>query len=91
MSRWIVLGLPVSTDEGVRTLAEFDGSPEEAEQALLQAANTFEHDLWKVRRREVFRCSDRSYFIRIHGRVNTRSFVIQLAELVHDSATRPTT
>ncbi|MFF6772005.1 hypothetical protein ACFY8W_00370 [Streptomyces sp. NPDC012637] len=87
MSRWIVLGLPVSTDEGVRTLAEFDGSPEEAE----QAANTFECDLWKVRRREVFRCSDRSHFIRVHGRVNTRSFLIQLAELVHDSATRPTT
>ncbi|WP_409235634.1 hypothetical protein [Streptomyces sp. PA5.6] len=85
MSRWIVLGLPVSTDEGVMTLEELEGSPEDAERALLRAANTFEHGLWKVLRREVFQCSDRSYFIRIHGRMNTHSFLIQLAELIHDS------
>ena len=90
MSRWIVLGLPVSTDEGVRTLAELDGSPEEAEQALRQAANTYEHDLRKVLRREVFQCSDRSLFLRIHGRIHTHSFLIQLAELIHDSDTPPT-
>lgn len=90
MSRWIVLGIPVSTEEGVLTLAELEGSQEEAQQAMLQAANTYEHDLWKVRRREIYRCSDRSYFIRIHGRIHTYGFLIQLAELIHDSDKQPT-
>ncbi|WP_328884168.1 hypothetical protein [Streptomyces sp. NBC_00299] len=68
-----------------RTVAEFEGSAEEAEAALLQAAHTYEHTLWKVRRREIFKCSSRSYFIRLQNRLATYVFLIQLAELVHDS------
>ncbi|MFJ6484832.1 MULTISPECIES: hypothetical protein [unclassified Streptomyces] len=90
MSRWIVLAIPVDgvseVDRNARTLTEFHGSAEEAKTALLQAANTYEHKLWKVRRRETFKCSSQSYFVRIHGRMTTYSFLIQLAELVHDTA-----
>ncbi|MFH8621041.1 hypothetical protein ACH4A8_03900 [Streptomyces vietnamensis] len=90
MSRWIVLAIPVDgvneTDRDARTLREFDGSVEEAESSLLEAANAYEHTIWKVRRREIFKCSSQSYFIRIHGRMATYGFLIQLAELVHDTA-----
>ncbi|MFF3091860.1 hypothetical protein ACFVRB_43555 [Streptomyces nojiriensis] len=89
MSRWIVLAIPVDgvseSDRNAQTLTEFDGSAEEAETALLQAANAYEHKLWKVRRREIFKCSSQSYFVRIHGRMATYSFLVQLAELVHDT------
>lgn len=89
MPRWIVLAVPVSgvaeSDRGGRIVTEFEGSTEEAEAALLQAAHTYEHSLWKVRRREVFTCSSRSYFIRLQNRLATYGFLIQLAELVHDS------
>jgi hypothetical protein len=47
-----------------RTIAEFERSAEEVEAALLQAAHTYQHGLWKVRCREAFKCSRRSYFIR---------------------------
>lgn len=93
MPRWIVLAVPVDgvaeTDRDARTVAEFEGSTEEAETALVRAANTFEHSIWKVRRREIFKCSSRSYFIRIKGRLATYGFLIQLAELVHDSDVKP--
>ncbi|MFD7495985.1 hypothetical protein ACFV8T_26945 [Streptomyces sp. NPDC059832] len=72
-----------------RTVAEFEGSTEEAETALVQAATTYEHSHWKVRRREIFKYSSRSYFIRIQGRLATYGFLIQLAELVHDSDAKP--
>ncbi|MFE6131305.1 hypothetical protein ACFQ6Q_24060 [Streptomyces sp. NPDC056437] len=71
-----------------RIVTEFEGSEEEAEAALLRAAHTYEHGLWKVRRREIFKCSSRSYFIRLQSRLATYGFLIQLAELVHDSDTK---
>ncbi|MGW6396126.1 hypothetical protein ACWFR1_37785 [Streptomyces sp. NPDC055103] len=66
-------------------MAELDGSAEQAEAALLQAANTFAYDLWKVRRREVFKCSSRSYYVRVEGRMNAYGFILQLGEQVQDS------
>lgn len=93
MSRWIVLAIPVDgvaeTDRDAQTVAEFEGNAEEAEAALLRAANTYAHRLWAVRRREVFKCSDRSYFLRVQGRLATYGFLVQLAELVHDSDADP--
>ncbi|WP_432074548.1 hypothetical protein [Streptomyces wuyuanensis] len=94
MPRWIVLAVPVDgvgeADRDARTVAEFEGSAEEAESALVRAASTYEHSLWSVRRREIFQCSSRSYFIRIQGRLSTFGVFIQLAELVHDSEAKPT-
>ncbi|MFF7145332.1 MULTISPECIES: hypothetical protein [Streptomyces] len=72
-----------------RTIAEFEGSAEEAEAALRYAVNTYEDSLWKVRRREIFTCSSRSYFLRIQGRLAKCGFLIQLAELVYDSDAKP--
>lgn len=92
MPQWIVLAVPVSGVSDAardgRTVAEFEGSTEEAEAALLQAAHTYEHGLWKVRRREIFKCSSRSYFIRLQNRLAAYGLLIQLAELVHDSDTK---
>ncbi|MFD3492363.1 hypothetical protein ACFWWB_17630 [Streptomyces sp. NPDC058690] len=62
---------------------------EEAETALVHAATTYEHSRWKARRREIFKCSSRSYFIRLQGRLGAYGFLIQLAELVHDSDAKP--
>ncbi|KPI06613.1 hypothetical protein OV450_3725 [Actinobacteria bacterium OV450] len=90
MSRWTVLAIPVDgvseMDRNARTLATFDGSADEAESALLELASTYEHKLWKVNRREIFKCSSWSYFLRIHGRMATYGLLLQLAELVHDTA-----
>ncbi|MGW5169856.1 hypothetical protein ACWEQU_13370 [Streptomyces nodosus] len=76
-------------DRAARTVAEFEGSVEEAEAALRYAVNTYEDSLWKVRRREIFACSSRSYFLRIQGRLAKYGFLFQLAELVHDSDAKP--
>ncbi|WP_225804302.1 hypothetical protein [Streptomyces sp. NK15101] len=73
-------------DRETRTLAEFDGGAEEAESTLLEAASTYEHKLWKVTRREIFKCFSRSSFLRVHGRMATYGVLLQLAELVHDTA-----
>ncbi|GGQ32985.1 hypothetical protein [Streptomyces roseolilacinus] len=89
MSRWIVLAVPVDgvaeASRDARTVVELEGSPEEATAALIQTVNTYEHSIRKVRRRGIFKCSDRSYFLRLRGRIATYGFLIQLAELVHDS------
>ncbi|MGY1499471.1 hypothetical protein ACW4TU_23285 [Streptomyces sp. QTS52] len=89
MPRWTVLVIPVGgvaeADGDARTVAELEGSSEEAETALLEAAKTYGHSRRKVRRREIFKPSSRSYFIRIQGRTATHSLLVQLAELVHDS------
>jgi hypothetical protein len=93
MSRWIVLAIPVDgvaeADRDAQTVAEWEGGPDEAAAALAQVASTFQGRLRKVRRREVFQCSERSYFVRLQGRLATYGFLIQLAELVHDSAASP--
>lgn len=89
MSRWIVLVSPL---QGVSTMncntkivREVDGTEEEAREALLTAANTYSDSIMKLRRREVFRVSERSYFIRIQNRMNKYAYMVQLAELVSDS------
>ncbi|MGW8884573.1 hypothetical protein [Streptomyces sp. NPDC055749] len=90
-----MLAVPVEgvadSDRDARTIAELEGSPDEAAAALMRAVHTYEHSRWKARRREIFKCSDRSYFLRLRGRMSTYGFFIQLAELVHDSDAPPVT
>ncbi|MFG1663914.1 hypothetical protein [Streptomyces sp. Y7] len=50
-----------------------------------KSVDTYDHDVTKVKRREVFRCSDRSYFVRVSGRLSEFEFFFQLAELVADT------
>ncbi|MDG9702909.1 hypothetical protein [Streptomyces sp. DH37] len=94
MPRWIVLAVPVDgvaeADRDAQTVAEWESGPEEAAEALARMASTFQGRLRKVRRREVFRCSERSYFVRLQGCLATYGFLLQPAELVHDSAASPT-
>ncbi|MET7290287.1 hypothetical protein [Streptomyces sp. NPDC005573] len=93
MNRWIVLALPVGGvsegDDDARTLVEIQGTAEEAQAALTHAVNTLDGRVRRARRREIFRCSDRSYFVRLHFRTVTQEFLVQLGELVHDSASLP--
>lgn len=93
MNRWIVLAVPVAgvgeADDDARTVAELEGTPEEAMAALIQAVNTLDGRVRRARRREIFQCSDRSYFVRLHFRTMTQGFLVQLAELVYDSAPLP--
>jgi hypothetical protein len=89
MARWIVLvtataGYPAEAS-GVRPLAEFEGSAEKAMTDFAEIVNTYDRDVRKVTRREVFRNSDRSYFVRVKGRVREFEYLFQLAELVADT------
>ncbi|WP_214498513.1 hypothetical protein, partial [Streptomyces virginiae] len=89
MSRWIVLVTPVggvaAEASSVRTLAEFEGSAEEAMARFAKEVNSYDLDVTKVKRREVFKCSDRSYFVRVNGRLLQFEYFFQLAELVADT------
>jgi hypothetical protein len=69
----------------VRTLAEFEGSAQEAMTEFAKRVNTYDVDVTKVKRREVFRCSDRACFVRVHGRLSRFEYFFQLAELVADT------
>ncbi|MFG1810433.1 hypothetical protein [Streptomyces sp. NPDC049040] len=89
MARWIVLltqtaGYPAEAS-GVHPLAEFEGSAEEAAAGFAEMVSTYDHDVRKVTRREVFKCSDRSYFVRVKGRIREFEYLFQLAELVADT------
>ncbi|NEC93529.1 hypothetical protein G3I71_49175 [Streptomyces sp. SID12501] len=89
MSRWIVLVSPVggSPAESYRVAIheELAGSPEDVEAAFLRILNTYEGEAWKVKRREIFKCSERSYVVRVHGRFSRFEYLFQLAELVSDT------
>ncbi|WP_327169486.1 hypothetical protein [Streptomyces subrutilus] len=90
MSRWIVLATPLSgmsdTARDTKVLRELTGTAEEAAHTLLEQAHTFDGRVWKVSRREVFRHTDRSVYLRLTGRFSTFGYLLQLAELVSDSA-----
>ncbi|MFF9011351.1 hypothetical protein ACF09C_00010 [Streptomyces sp. NPDC014870] len=54
--------------------------------AFLEVVNTYEGRAWKVKRREIFKCAERSCVVRVHGRGSQFEFLFQLAELVADTA-----
>ncbi|MFD9518107.1 hypothetical protein [Streptomyces sp. NPDC059979] len=89
MPRWIVLVSPVggapAESYRVAVLEELTGSPEEVMAAFLRNLDTYEGAVWKVKRREIFKCSERSYVVRVHGRFSRSEYLFQLAELVSDT------
>lgn len=89
MARWIVLVSPVdgvpAEARNTDVLRELSGTEEEAMNMLLDEVNTYTGSFGRVRRRQVFRCSERSYFVRLQGRMFTYGYSVQLAELVADS------
>ncbi|MFK0256442.1 hypothetical protein [Streptomyces sp. NPDC090445] len=93
--RWIITAEKLAEyhgDDGgqVETLSEFEGTREEAERALEQAACTMAVGTFlQERRRLVYRQLDGSYLVRCTGRMggwHTR--VVRAAHLVRDSAAK---
>lgn len=91
--RWIITAERLAEHHGddggqVETLSEFEGTREEAERALEQAARTMVVGTFlQERRRLVYRQVDGSYLVRCTGRMggwHTR--VVRAAHLVWDSA-----
>ncbi len=89
MAQWIILVSPtmgVSVEaHNTAVLEEVTGTEVDATDALLAQTRTYSGSIRKVVRREVFKCSDRSYFVRLHGRMLTYGYLVQLAELISDS------
>ncbi|MEW2414760.1 hypothetical protein AB0953_13665 [Streptomyces sp. NPDC046866] len=90
--RWIITAERVSersAEEGgfLEVVSEFDGSREEAERAVEQAARTLAvGTFFQERRRLVYRQDDGSYLVRCTGRMGGRhARVLRLGRLVWDS------
>ncbi|MFD0265042.1 hypothetical protein ACFVGY_00390 [Streptomyces sp. NPDC127106] len=90
--RWIITAEKLAEyqgDEGgqLETLSAFEGTREEAERALEQAARTMTVGTFlQERRRLVYRQLDGSYLVRCTGRMGGRhSRVVRAAHLVWDS------
>ncbi|MFJ8044086.1 hypothetical protein ACIRBX_26650 [Kitasatospora sp. NPDC096147] len=89
MARWTVFACPVhrgiGESIGFEEKGEFEGTEEEALAWFAERAGGYTADRKKVRRREVFKSSDRSYFVRLHGRFMTTLHVLRLTERISDT------
>ncbi|MEU2392325.1 hypothetical protein [Streptomyces sp. NPDC007369] len=90
--RWIITAEKLAEHHGddggqLETIGEFEGTREEAERALEQAARTLAVGTFlQERRRLVYRQLDGSYLVRCTGRMGGRhSRVVRAAHLVWDS------
>ncbi|MFJ4468082.1 hypothetical protein ACIP2X_11490 [Streptomyces sp. NPDC089424] len=90
MALWLITAETLDTDHATRTVARFDGTREEAEAALRDAAITGEPEfaLRRTVRREIFRYGDGAYYVCLYGRSDQprHQLVFRLAELVLDTA-----
>ncbi|MEU6867531.1 hypothetical protein ABZ924_30565 [Streptomyces sp. NPDC046876] len=93
--RWIITAERVSernSEDGgfLEAVSEFDGTREEAERAMEEAARTIVvGTFFQERRRLVYRQDDGSYLVRCTGRMGGRhTRVLRLGRLVWDSAAK---
>ncbi|MGW1541938.1 hypothetical protein ACWCPM_17190 [Streptomyces sp. NPDC002309] len=90
MAQWVITVDPVDSDHGTKTVARFQGTREEAEAALYNAASTGEPEFAVLRtlRREIFRYGDGAYYVCLYRRSDQprHQLVFRLAELVLDTA-----
>ncbi|MFG2291906.1 hypothetical protein [Streptomyces sp. NPDC048603] len=93
--RWIITAEKVSERGGedggsVGTVRDFEGTREEAERALEEAARTFPMGVFfQERRRLVYRQLDGSYLVRCTGSLGGRhTRVLRAARLVWDSGAK---
>ncbi|MGW5367977.1 hypothetical protein ACWER6_11985 [Streptomyces sp. NPDC004009] len=90
MSRWVVLQVEGQA-EALRYTArrEVEGTEAYALAVLRQVVNTFGQAVTESgrrrQRRQVFRVSERSYFVRVHNRMSVEESHLTLAELVADT------
>lgn len=93
--RWIITAERVSernSEDGgfLEAVSEFDGTREEADRAMEEAARTIVvGTFFQERRRLVYRQDDGSYLVRCTGRMGGRQTrVLRLGRLVWDSAAK---
>ncbi|MEU9157994.1 hypothetical protein AB0D59_47590 [Streptomyces sp. NPDC048417] len=90
MSRWIILASPVdgypAETYRVAIIEELEGSDVEAREILSSRINTYDGRISKVKRREVYKISEHSYILRIHGRMSSDAYLFQMAELIADAS-----
>ncbi|MFF9607596.1 hypothetical protein ACF1GY_35940 [Streptomyces sp. NPDC014684] len=84
MPKWIITAHTFDPPPAMHTVSNVDGSEEDALKELHVILNTYNPDIKKVTRREIFRYSERQHLVRIHGNRNIVEYVIQLGELMTD-------
>lgn len=86
MTKWIILASVLDAESSsIRTIASLDCSEEEAFSELSNILNSYDRGVMKVIRREIFKITDRSFLLRISGRLSQSQYIIQLGELVADT------
>ncbi|MEU9393612.1 hypothetical protein AB0D86_26870 [Streptomyces sp. NPDC048324] len=85
MPKWIITAHTFDPPPAMRTVSTVEGNEEEAIQELLETAKTYNPDIKKVIRREIYRFSERQYLVRIHGRWNQVEYVVQLGDLIAET------
>ncbi|MET7457442.1 hypothetical protein ABZT03_37395 [Streptomyces sp. NPDC005574] len=85
MPKWIITAHTFDPPPAMRTVSTIEGNEAEALQELLEIARTYNPDIKKVTRREIYRFSERQYLVRIHGSWNEVEYVVQLGELIGET------
>jgi hypothetical protein len=84
MPKWIITAHTFDPPPAMRTVSNVEGNKEEALRELHAILNTYNPDIKKVTRREIYRYSECQYLVRIYGSWNEVEYVIQLSELMAD-------
>ncbi|MEU9272655.1 hypothetical protein AB0E04_45795 [Streptomyces sp. NPDC048251] len=85
MPKWIITAHTFDPPPMMHTVSNIEGDEKEALKELHVAISTYNPDIKKVTRREIYRYSDHHYLVRIYGSWNQVEYVIQLGELMADS------
>ncbi|MFD8260156.1 hypothetical protein ACFV19_14720 [Streptomyces griseoluteus] len=90
MHTWQINAFTVQDPSGFLSstlIEEFSGSAEEAKERLHAHARNFKGDASKVKRRRIFSDGDRALRVAIDDKWRKFETVLQLSELIFDSAT----
>lgn len=86
MPKWIITAAMLdASPPTLRTIENFEGDESEALTKFRDIISSYDRDVTKVTRREVYRYSERQYLVRILGRMKQVEYIMQLAELVVDT------
>ncbi|MFK0113871.1 hypothetical protein [Streptomyces sp. NPDC091217] len=86
MPKWIVTASMRDADPPtLRTIANFEGDEPQALSKFYGIINSYDRDVTKVTRRQIYKYSDRQYLVRVLGRLKQVEYIMQLGELVVDT------
>ncbi|MFI1377701.1 hypothetical protein ACH4UY_37685 [Streptomyces longwoodensis] len=86
MQKWIVTAAMLDESPAtLRTIANFEGSEEQAMSKFHEIINSYDRDVSKVTRREVYKYSERQYLVRTLGRLKEVEYIMQLGEFMGDA------